>query len=148
MSLDYYYYYMQYKNYIFSPSLSLSLSLSLPHTFQSFQIINITVCDTAKHRAIYQGVLSGYIFITFILIFILVLLTANVPLSSFRREQRATYRVIIVALLPSSLLTIAQTFLLISEPTLFSTYVFLALEVCWTLLLIILLLLVLVPAVS
>ena len=116
--------------------------------FQTLQIINITVCDTAKHRAVYHGVLNGYLYLPFMLLFILVVLTAKVPLSAFQREHLATYRAIMVAVVPATLITIAHSYILILEPSLFRTYIFLGLEACWTLLLIILLLVVLVPAVS
>ena len=82
------------------------------------------------------------------LVFILVLLTAKISLSLFQREHQATYRAIIFAVIPSSIVTIVQTFFLILEPTLDRTYLLVGLEACWTLLLIILLLIVLLPAVS
>ena len=147
-------YYMKYR-IIFSlflppPPFSPLLSPSLLTTIQSLQIVNITICGAAKPGAIaiYHGVLSGYLFILFILVFILVLVTAKISVSSFQREHRATYRAIIFAVIPSSIITIVQTFLLIRGPSLDRTYLLIGLEACWTLLLIVLLLLVLFPSVS
>ena len=124
----------------------ISLSLS-PHTFQTLQIINITIC-ASTNNSIYHGVMSGYLFIPFAILFIVVLLTANVPLSAFRREHLATYFAIVLSVIPVTFITLIQTFLLTREPMLPRSYAIVGLEAFWTFLLIILLTIVLVPSVS
>ena len=94
--------------------------------------------------------MNGYIFIPLILVFILLVLSAKLPLSSFRREHRATFRAILVAVIPASIFFLVQTYLLSVDETFHPDYVytFLGLEACWTILLIALLLIILLPAVS
>ena len=84
----------------------ISLSLS-PHTFQTLQIINITIC-ASTNNSIYHGVMSGYLFIPFAILFIVVLLTANVPLSAFRREHLATYFAIVLSVIPVTFITLIK----------------------------------------
>ena len=99
---------------------------------------------------IYHGVISGYLFIPVILLFILVLLNAKIPLSAFHREFVATYRAVFLVTIPSALIILVQIALSTLNPiaTLLTTYTLLGLEACLTLLLIVVLLIILVPAVS
>ena len=100
------------------------------------------------NESIYHGVISGYLFIPVILLFILVLLNAKIPLSAFHREFVATYRAVFLVTIPSALIILVQIALSTLNPTLLTTYALLGLEACLTLLLIVVLLIILVPAVS
>lgn len=93
--------------------------------------------------------MNGYIFILFLFLFILSLLTANVPISSFRREGQTTYKAVALIILPTPLLTIARTTLLVSRGGLLQYRALFWLDFCWISLLPLLLLAVLfVPVVS
>ena len=100
------------------------------------------------NESIYHGVINGYLFIPVILLFILVLLNAKIPLSAFHREFVATYRAVFLVTIPSALIILVQIALSTLNPTLLTMYALLGLEACLTLLLIVVLLIILVPAVS
>ena len=114
---------------------------------QNLQVVNITTC-VHDRETVYFSILSGYLIAITLLLFILVLLTANIPLSSFRREHVATYRALVIGLLPTFLFTVAQGFLVSLQPTLMRVLALLWLEVAWAALLLILLVAVLAPSVS
>lgn len=91
---------------------------------------------------------GSYLIVIFLSLTILVVLTSKIPVSLFHREHLATYRAIAIALVPSSMFTLAQAILLAIDITLSHSYALLWLEVGWTVLGISLLITVLLPAVS
>lgn len=110
-------------------------------------VVNITFCASANNT-VYHSVTSGYLLCLFLFLLILLLLTANIPLSTFQREHLASFRAVAVAFGPALLYTVAKAFLLSLEPELSRYYGFLWLEICWTIVLVVILITLFMPAVS
>ena len=69
-------------------------------------------------------------FILFLFLFILSLLTASVPSSLFRREGLATYKAVVLVILPSPILFLGRLAIILSDGD-FQYQALLWLEFCW-----------------
>ena len=78
---------------------------------QSLQIINVTYCDTpnSEHLIIFDGVANAIILLFFILLFVLSLLTATVPSSTFRSQGLVSYKAALFVIIPTPIVFIGQT---------------------------------------
>lgn len=100
---------------------------------QNLQIINYTSCfpEISNTTKAFELVTNAYILILYLFLFVLSLLTASVPSSTFRREGVATYKVVVLSLLPVPLLFLTRvTVLLARNPEHFEALFWV--EVCWT----------------
>ena len=114
---------------------------------QNLQIVNYTTCFH-EISEIFDFVTNGYILVLFIFLFILSLLTASVPSSTFRREGVATYKAVAFVLLPTPFVFLTRVTVLLShEPERFEALLWV--EFSWTIILPLILLAVLfAPTVS
>ena len=107
----------------------------------------ITVCAT-EPPLVFESVLNAFVFVLFLFLFILSLLTASVPSSLFRREGLATYKAVVLIILPTPALFLGRLAIILSSNG-FQYQAFLWLEFCWISVLPIILMLVLfAPIVS
>lgn len=98
---------------------------------QNLQIVNYTTCFYETNEIIFDFVTNGYILILYIFLFILSLLTASVPSSTFRREGVSTYKAVALSLLPAPVVFLTRTTLLVSrKPEQFEVLFWV--EFCWT----------------
>ena len=114
---------------------------------QNLQIVNYSTCFH-EISEIFDFVANGYILILFIFLFILSLLTASVPSSTFRREGVATYKAVVFVLLPAPFVFLTRATVLLShKPEQFGALLWI--EFSWTVILPLILLAVLFgPTVS
>ena len=114
---------------------------------QNLQIVYYTTCFL-EISGIFEFVANGYILILFIFLFILSLLTASVPSSTFRREGVVTYKAVVFVLLPAPFVFLTRVTVLLShKPEQFEALFWV--EFTWTVILPLILLVVLfAPTVS
>ena len=107
----------------------------------------ITVCAT-EPPLVFESVLNAFVFVLFLFLFILSLLTASVPSSLFRREGLATYKAVVLIILPTPALFLGRLAIFLSSNG-FQYQALLWLDFCWISVLPIILMLVLfAPIVS
>ena len=96
---------------------------------QNLQIVNYTTCFR-EISEIFDFVMNGYILILFIFLFILSLLTASVPSSTFRREGVVTYKATAFVLLPTPFVFLTRVTVILShKPEQFEVLFWV--EFCW-----------------
>ena len=96
---------------------------------QNLQIVKYTTCFPEISKT-FEFVANAYILILYLFLFILSLLTASVPSSTFRREGVATYKAVVLSLLPIPLVFLTRiTVLLSRNPEQFEVLFWI--EVCW-----------------
>ena len=96
----------------------------------------------------FESVLNAFVFSLILFLFVLSLLTASVPSSLFRREGLATYKAVVLIILPTPALFLGRLAIILSSNG-FQYQALLWLEFCWISVLPIILMLVLfAPIVS
>ena len=114
---------------------------------QNLQIVLISVCAT-EPPLVFESVLNAFVFSLILFLFVLSLLTASVPSSLFRREGLATYKAVVLIILPTPALFLGRLAIILSSNG-FQYQALLWLEFCWISVLPIILMLVLfAPIVS
>ena len=100
---------------------------------QNLQIVNYTSCfpEISNTTKAFELVTNAYILILYLFLFVLSLLTASVPSSTFRREGVATYKAVVLSLLPVPLLFLTRVTVLLSRNPDHLEVLFWV-EVCWT----------------
>lgn len=108
------------------------LSVACLYSQQNLQIVNYSTCfHENSETLVLESVMNGYLLVLFLFLFILSLLTASVPSSTFRREGVATYKAVVLTLLPAPFVFIARTAVLLSQnPEQFGVLFWI--EFCWT----------------
>ena len=111
----------------------LILSVACLYLQQNLQIVNYSIClhENSETLVLALGsVMNGYLLVLFLFLFILSLLTASVPSSTFRREGVATYKAVVLTLLPAPFVFIARAAVLPSQnPEQFGVLFWI--EFCW-----------------
>ena len=110
----------------------LILSAACLYSQQNLQIVNYSTCfHENSETLVLVSVMNGYLLVLFLFLFILSLLTASVPSSTFRREGVATYKAVVLTLLPAPFVFIVRAAVLLSQnPEQFGVLFWI--EFCWT----------------
>ena len=117
--------------------------------FQNLQIILISVCAT-EPPLVFESLTNAIIFILFLFLLVLALLNASRSVSSsiFRRQGLATYKVVVLVILPSPIFFLGRLALIFSDRGI-QYRALIWLEFCWiTVLPIIILVVLFAPIVS
>jgi hypothetical protein len=99
---------------------------------QNLQIVHYTTCFHKNNiNTIFDFVTNSYTLVLYFFLFILSLLTASVPSSTFRRQGVATYKAVALTLLPVPLVFLIRAIVLLSHKPEYIEVLFWV-EVCWT----------------
>ena len=98
--------------------------------FQYLQIQVITRCTSTAYSTL-AGLMNMTNLLLFLFLFFLSLITATVPSSTFRRGGLATYKAVVLVILPCPLVHLARFTLILSQHGL-QYHALLWLEFCWT----------------
>ncbi len=102
---------------------------------QNLQIVKYTTCFHENDiNTIFDFVTNSYTLILYFFLFILSLLTASVPSSTFRRQGVATHKAVVLTLLPVPFVFLTRATVLLSHKPEYIEVLFWV-EVCWTTLL-------------